>query len=75
VRASWPLHPWTRWVALAAVVAVAAWLAARAYRKAGARSAIVGVETVVTSGERKPWHAIFRLLERDERFSRSSSPS
>src|SRR5437763_2523232 len=30
-------------------------------------SAIVGVETVVTSGERKPWHAIFRLLERDER--------
>jgi len=25
------------------------------------------VETVVTSGERKPWHAIFRLLERDER--------
>src|SRR5262249_1844992 len=24
-------------------------------------------ETVVTTGERKPWHAIFRLLERDER--------
>jgi signal transduction histidine kinase len=24
-------------------------------------------ETVVTIGERKPWHAIFRLLERDER--------
>jgi signal transduction histidine kinase len=23
--------------------------------------------SVVTSGERKPWHAIFRLLERDER--------
>src|SRR5207244_4934658 len=33
----------------------------------GARSAIVGVETVVTTRERKPWHAIFRLLERDER--------
>jgi signal transduction histidine kinase len=29
--------------------------------------AIVGGETVVTTGERKPWHAIFRLLERDER--------
>jgi signal transduction histidine kinase len=29
--------------------------------------AIVGGETVATTGERKPWHAIFRLLERDER--------
>jgi signal transduction histidine kinase len=29
--------------------------------------AIVGGETVATTGERKPWHAIFRLLERDDR--------
>jgi len=29
--------------------------------------AIVAGETVATTGERKPWHAIFRLLERDER--------
>jgi signal transduction histidine kinase len=31
------------------------------------RHAIVGAESVVTTGERKPWHASFRLLERDER--------
>jgi len=30
-------------------------------------NAIVGVEMAVTVAERKPWHAIFRLLERDER--------
>src|SRR5437879_5182057 len=34
---------------------------------AGDRSAIVGVGNPVASNERKPWHAIFRLLERDER--------
>jgi len=31
------------------------------------RNAIVGVEMAVTAAERKPWHASFRLLERDER--------
>jgi len=30
-------------------------------------NAIVGVEMAVTADERKPWHAIFRLLARDER--------
>ena len=30
-------------------------------------NAIVGVEMAVAPTERKPWHAIFRLLERDER--------
>src|SRR5437773_9141244 len=35
--------------------------------EAAGRSAIVGGRRRVTSTERKPWHAIFRLLERDER--------
>ena len=30
-------------------------------------NAIVGMEMAVTAAERKPWHASFRLLERDER--------
>src|SRR5207247_9969410 len=34
---------------------------------AAGRNAIVGVGDPVASNERKPWHAIFRLLERDER--------
>mgnify|MGYP003694133543 CR=1 FL=1 len=31
------------------------------------RNAIVGEEMAATAVERKPWHASFRLLERDER--------
>jgi len=39
----------------------------RAPQGAGAPNAIVGVMTAGVSRERKRWHAIFRLLERDER--------
>jgi signal transduction histidine kinase len=34
---------------------------------AESRAIVGGNESVVTTVERKPWHAIFRLLERDER--------